>query len=460
MKFKKIDINKSLILFLFAHLIIWTLVPSISNTNLPLDTIEALAWGSNLDWGYNKHPPVSAWVVKGIFQIFGNQDWVYYFLSQLFVVVAFFVVFKFSEDFFKKKIFSLISVLLLEAIYFHNFTTPEFNVYVAQLPFRALAVYFCWKSFKNNDVLSWLLFGIFLALGLLSHYLFFYLIIAITIFFLVLFMKKKKVNLKYFIPGTIFLILILPHLIWLADNNYTTITYAFHRTGLNEQNYFNHISYPFIFLIKQIGILLPFLFIFLIILSKFKVKIKKEDKKLLFLLIINFIPLILIFLTSVFMGAKIRTMWMSPFYLFMGVLFLFVFQKNIIFKKIKYFFAILLFLFILSPTTYLYVSISQKDKRTDYPGKEIAKIVQEKWDNNFKDEIKSVIGDEWHAGNLSYHLKSNPKWYSHSTAFVEKTVDEFIDTIGKDGFIIVNGECSTGVSFIIKNNNICMNSKK
>ena len=173
MKFKKIDINKSLILFLFAHLIIWTLVPSISNTNLPLDTIEALAWGSNLDWGYNKHPPVSAWVVKGIFQIFGNQDWVYYFLSQLFVVVAFFVVFKFSEDFFKKKIFSLISVLLLEAIYFHNFTTPEFNVYVAQLPFRALAVYFCWKSFKNNDVLSWLLFGIFLALGLLSHYLFF-----------------------------------------------------------------------------------------------------------------------------------------------------------------------------------------------------------------------------------------------------------------------------------------------
>ena len=64
MKFKKIDINKVLIFFLFTHLIIWTLIPSISNTNLPLDTIEALAWGSNLDWGYNKHPPVSAWIVK------------------------------------------------------------------------------------------------------------------------------------------------------------------------------------------------------------------------------------------------------------------------------------------------------------------------------------------------------------------------------------------------------------
>ena len=71
MKIRKIDINKSLIFFLFAHLIIWTLVPSISNTNLPLDTIEALAWGTNLDWGYNKHPPVSAWLVKVIFQVFG-----------------------------------------------------------------------------------------------------------------------------------------------------------------------------------------------------------------------------------------------------------------------------------------------------------------------------------------------------------------------------------------------------
>ena len=149
MKFRKIDINKSLIFFLFAHLITWTLVPSISNTNLPLDTIEALAWGTNLDWGYNKHPPVSAWLVKVIFQIFGNQDWAYYFLSQLFVVITFFVVFKFSEDFFKNKIFSLISILVLEGIYFHNFTTPEFNVYVAQLPFRALTVYFCWRGFKS-----------------------------------------------------------------------------------------------------------------------------------------------------------------------------------------------------------------------------------------------------------------------------------------------------------------------
>ena len=93
MNAKKININKALLIFLFLHLFIWTLIPSISNNNLPLDTIEALAWGNNLDWGYNKHPPLSAWAVELTYQIFKNQDWSYYFLSQLFVISTFFIIF-------------------------------------------------------------------------------------------------------------------------------------------------------------------------------------------------------------------------------------------------------------------------------------------------------------------------------------------------------------------------------
>ena len=67
----KKNISKAYLLFLITHLVIWTFIPSISNTNLPLDTIEALAWGSNLDWGFNKHPPFSAFAVEFFFYIFG-----------------------------------------------------------------------------------------------------------------------------------------------------------------------------------------------------------------------------------------------------------------------------------------------------------------------------------------------------------------------------------------------------
>ena len=88
MNIKKINTEKALVFFLFLHLLVWTLVPAISNINLPLDTIEALAWGNNLDWGYSKHPPVSTWAVELTYQIFKNQDWSYYFLSQLYLVMT------------------------------------------------------------------------------------------------------------------------------------------------------------------------------------------------------------------------------------------------------------------------------------------------------------------------------------------------------------------------------------
>ena len=87
--FKKKNISNLFYLFLIAHLFVWTLIPSITNNNLPLDTIEALAWGSNLDWGYNKHPPVSAFFVEFFYFFFGSNDIAYYFLSQIFVISAF-----------------------------------------------------------------------------------------------------------------------------------------------------------------------------------------------------------------------------------------------------------------------------------------------------------------------------------------------------------------------------------
>ena len=242
MGIRKINIRNVLPIFLFSHIVIWTVVPSISNGNLPLDVIEAIAWSDGWPLGWDKHPPLSSWFPGLFFQIFGNQDWSYYLLSQIFVILAFFVVWKFSEDFFNNKSYCLISVLLLEGIYFYNFTTPEFNVNVCQLPFWALTVYYSWGSYKKNNINSWILFGVFAALGFLSKYLFIYLLIGIKIFFGYIIIKKKKFHYKYLIPGTVFILLLLPHLIWLTENNYITITYGLNRTVVESSNFFNHLS--------------------------------------------------------------------------------------------------------------------------------------------------------------------------------------------------------------------------
>ena len=103
-------------------------------------------------------------------------------------------------------------------------------------------------------------------------------------------------------------------------------------------------------------------------------------------------------------------MWTTPFYLFFGVLFIELYKNNIDSKKIRRFYVTFFIFFLISPVVYMGISFFDDTKRTDYPGKEISRLVQNKWEDNFINEIKVVVGDEWSAGNLSYHLPSRPKW--------------------------------------------------
>jgi len=344
--------------------------------------------------------------------------------------VAFIYVWKFSFEIFKDKTYSLISVFILSGIYFYNFTTPEFNVNVCQLPFWTLCVYYSWKLFDKHEVAFqdcfWL--GVFAAIGFLSKYLFIYILIAIDLlFFYTIFIKKyKKFDFKYLISLEVFIVLLVPHLVWLTNNDYITITYGLARTGLENSSLLDHIIYPFIFLGKQIGILMPFFIMLFFLIKKFKFKISLKDKKLLFLIFINLIPIVLIFLTSMIIGSKIRTMWMTPFYLFFGVLAVYIFQTQINLKKLKGFISAFLILFVFSPFAYAYISITKTDKRTDYPGKEISLKVQNEWKENFDNPINVVLGNEWNAGNLSYHLETRPIWEGNVSLENLDKLDKFL----------------------------------
>ena len=429
------NIENLFYVFLLFHLAVWTLVPTITNINLPLDTIEAIAWGSNLDWGFNKHPPASAFFTEVFYQIFGAQDWSYYLLSQIFVVISFYFVFKLSNEILRNLKLSFISVLLLEGIYFYNFTTPEFNVNVAQLPFWALSAYFTWKVLNKKEpaVFDLVLLGIFAAIGFLSKYLFLYLLLSIDLlFFYLLFVEKdRKFKFSYLISLEVFLLLLIPHLVWLVSNDYVTITYGLARTGTEEFELFNHFKNPISFILKQIGILIPFFILCFFLIKKIKFKFNLKDKKLIFLVFISLFPVALMLITSIITGSKIRTMWMTPFYLFLGLLVIYLFKNQINLKKINNFLICFIFLFLFSPSLYGYISISKDNKRTDYPGKEIAQLVQNRWNKNFTNEIKYVVGDEWHAGNLSYHLSSRPIWYN--------SIDEKIEQLDSDGGVVYTG---------------------
>ena len=83
----------------------------------------------------------------------------------------------------------------------------------------------------------------------------------------------------------------------------------------------------------------------------------------------------------------------------------------------KVFASIFLILFLISPILYSYVSITTTDKRTDFNGKNLAKQAKVFYETEGKDlgKMEYIKGNEWIAGNISYHLLERPKWIYSST---------------------------------------------
>ena len=90
----------------------------------------------------------------------------------------------------------------------------------------------------------------------------------------------------------------------------------------------------------------------------------------------------------------------------------------------------------------------------------ISKIIQKKWEDNYINDIALVAGNEWHGGNLSYHLKTRPKW---DNILEDRKKIKLEDVEG--GFVIIgdsnilNKICS-GIFFELENQGICMVGKK
>ena len=400
--------KKIFYLICLYHLIIWTIVPYFSNKNLPLDVIEALAWGQNFDLGYNKHPPLSAWIPGLLFKIFGNKDWIYYLLSQVFIVISFIFLWKLSSFFLKKNYQILLSVLTIEGIAFFTFETPQFNVNICQIPLWIGTVYFFFKSIRKNKITDWIFLGVFSALGFLTKYIFAYLLISLFFYLVFIFLIKKKINFNSLYVLLTFFLITLPHFQWLIQNDFTTIYYAVKRGGLNEFNIYNHLLNPIKFLASQIAISLPFLLLGYFLIKKIKIKLPFNNEKFIFLIFSFILPFFLILITSIISGSRIRTMWMIPFYSLIGVFFIFLYQDQINLKKLKKFYIILIIFLVISPTLYSLRSI-YKDSRTGYEGKKIALQIEKEWKTISKEKISNVGFSEWYAGNLSYQLSNRPK---------------------------------------------------
>ncbi len=312
--------------FLALHAAVWTLLPTALYPNLPLDLIEALTYGREWQLGYDKLPPLPWWLVEIVWRTIGF-DFAYYLLAQVAVCVAFLAVWAVARPMVGVT-GALIALMIVDGLHYLNFTAAKLNHDVIQLPLWALAGYALHRALRQSsgrfgDLRYWLLLGIAIGLSLWAKY--FVVTLAVPISLFVLFDRDARKALATpgpYIAAAAALIVMMPHLVWLVQNDFLPLSYAEARAQ-PSRGLIDHLWHPIQFAIGQGFFMLPALLIAAPLL--WPRAVKKEpvagfddfDRRIVTLMALG--PFASVIALAAISGRGTIAMWGYPLWMFLGL---------------------------------------------------------------------------------------------------------------------------------------------
>ncbi len=271
---------------------------------LPLhfDEAQYWDWSQNLDWGYFSKPPLLAFLIRVVTELCGNGEncirSLSPFLHFLTSLIIFYSVHLLTKNF-KKAILGSFLYLLMPGISFSSFLI---STDVPLLLFSSLIALCIIKIFnsRKNTFLLFCLLGLFFALGFLSKYAIFYLLLSFL--FSTLIDKECRrffFNKSFLLSIIIIIILIFPNLIWNYNNEFVTLSHTASNANLThiKINIFQGIT----FILSQIFIfgVIPFLFLF-----KKTLSLQSFNTIQKIFLITFILPIFIVFLLAIFSRAN------------------------------------------------------------------------------------------------------------------------------------------------------------
>lgn len=398
-------------LFLIVHLACWTLAPILFRYNLPLDAIESTIWGHQLEWGYDKNPYLIGWIAAFAIYLDHYSGWLLYFFSQVCVVICLWTTWKLAK-YLLTSTYALMSVMILEGLQYFNFHAIDFSDNTLELCLWSLTIYFFYRALCDSKKnIAWILTGLFAGLGMMVKYYTFILLLGMTIFLFVLPSNRRQLTSPSpYLGLLIFTCIILPHCIWLYNNDFITIQYAFARTQ-SIAHWSNHIFYPLQFIWQQGLVFLPVILISLSLIlgKKTHTPTSTSTFNKLFLFYVGIFPFLFTLLLSFVFGMKLRAGWGMPLLSMWGIILFAILQPTITRKK---FTAFLMLIFILQIALVLaYIMHTHRNKKlsANYPGQKIAHEITHQWHDAFHTQLQYVAGQRWISGNIAFYSKDHPE---------------------------------------------------
>ena len=422
--------------FLLLHVVLWTLLPALFHPNAPLDVVEEISWGREWQWGYYKHPPLAPWLANAAYLASGGKLWSIFLLSQLCIALCFWTVWKLARELVGETR-ALAAVVLLEGIIYYNFTSPEFNPNVLQLPLWALVVYCGWKAINSGGTIQWVLLGVFSGSALLTKY---YSAALLLCMALAILLHSKQATWKPLLSAAIAFCIFLPHLLWMRENDFITLTYAVDRASA-KKTLLTHLLYPIDFTASQLLAVALMLIAFLAIYGRPRLSFSPHsDVAARFLSIVVLGPFVLTFVLSLLMNWKLRSMWGTPLWTFLPLLVLILFppsHRGSEYRRIRNKGMVLtgvMSLAFLIPLT-IGPYIHAKPRKALFVGCGMSEQITQSWKAATGNPLKIVAGDTWLAGNVAFYSTDRPATFTEANQLFSPWITP--EQLRRDGAVIV-----------------------
>jgi 4-amino-4-deoxy-L-arabinose transferase-like glycosyltransferase len=401
--------------FLAIHAVVWTALPALLYFNLPLDVIEALTYGREWQFGYDKLPPLPWYLAEAVYRVTG-LDASLYALSQAAVIVAFIFVWMTARPL-VGGLGALVAVLILDGMHFFTSSAAKFNHNVIELPFWALAGFAFYAALRRGKLRYWFLLGVALGLAWWAKY--FAVILAAPLALFVLLDPQARRRLAGpgpWIAALVALLVVAPNLVWLVRHGSQPFGYAEARAAA-PGGALDHFLRPLQFLGGQFYFLIPALLIALPLFwprakSAPSVRTDAVDRRIVTLL--AFGPALTLLVFSLLTGRATNAMWGFPLWLFLGlwiVLFAPAALDHVRLARIGALWAAVFAIFVVAfGVDYLVLPrFDHRYRAAFFPGDRLSAAITQRFTEATGKPPAYIIASMWDGGNVAHYSARRPQ---------------------------------------------------
>jgi 4-amino-4-deoxy-L-arabinose transferase-like glycosyltransferase len=228
-----LPLSAQIVLVLAGHVLLWAWVgvSSRSNFDAPGDMVEAYAWAQGWQWGYYKHPPLSAWVAGLWFSVVPESHWGYSLLAALNGAVGLAGLALLAREFLPRR---WVLLCVMAASLTPGITTlaMRFNANAILISTWPWAMALFARLMRRQQPLDAVLCGGVCALAVLGKYYSGVLLAALLACALLVpeWRRIWRTRAAWLALATFFTCL-LPHLLWLLAQTSGPLQYAAHATA-------------------------------------------------------------------------------------------------------------------------------------------------------------------------------------------------------------------------------------